>query len=71
MEHNLSIIGRILGLICVPEARGHSYEAKRECPCYNLYATLPALLMTAQTLHVIAHSTYILKDAYCDCGILL
>jgi len=30
-----------------------------------------ALLKSAQTLISSAHSTYMLKDAHCDCGILL
>ena len=33
--------------------------------------TLLALLKSAQTLIASDHSTYILKDAHCDCGILL
>ena len=33
--------------------------------------TFLALLKSAQTLIASAHSTYILKDAHCDCGILL
>ena len=49
---------------------GHKYQAKHEFPCFN-YVTLLALLKSAQTLIATAHSTYILKDAHCDCGILL
>ena len=34
---------REICLICMPEARGHTYQANHERPCYKYYASLPAL----------------------------
>ena len=32
-----------MGMSALPDmqARGHTYQAKHECPCYNYYITLP------------------------------
>ena len=49
----------------------HTYQVKQECPFYNQYVTLTALLKSAQTSVTLDRSTCIFKDTHCDCEILL
>ena len=50
-----------------PRAEGIHIRQSTSAHVINTSGTLKI----CQTLIVSAHSTYILKDAHCDCGILL
>ena len=50
------------------QARGHTYQAKHECPFHNYICYTSGTLKICPNL---AHSTYVLKCVHCDCGILL
>ena len=67
----------VVCLIYTPSALGPAalvlwvYISEPLVPMLQLYITLLALLKSVPTLIASAHSTYILKDAHCDRGILL